>query len=283
MLVVAAVGCDLLRRQGKDLARTLAELADEHHLVLALGSCSSLGRPFPDEMPVGGVPSYPLEVFEDEMDDSVGLRFERGLAAWLPDGRVATMLTRVTVDGDDPAFTCPTTPVGPLLDFPDAERLARAHGWAIAPDSMRSGWRRVVASPRPRSVVELATFRILVDAGVTVIWPVYAAIPVMRTPVGRLCRVEAAIEGDVMAALLAVELDADALLLLTDPDDAGGPGDAVAAPAAVHRFVEQGGWLGSVVPFPDAPGALRGEAGVTVRDQRGRGERARPPSARVRS
>jgi carbamate kinase len=65
----------------------------------------------------------------------------------------------------------------PLFDFPEAERLARAHGWAIAPDRGGVGWRHVVPSPEPQAVAELGTFRILIDGGVSVLWPVHADFP----------------------------------------------------------------------------------------------------------
>jgi carbamate kinase len=191
------------------------------------------------------------------------------------------------IDPDDPAFERPTKPVGPLYDPVEAERLARARGWSIAPDG--SGWRRVVSSPRPRSIVELPTIRILVDHGVTVICVGGGGIPVAPGAAGYLRGVEAVIDKDLAAAQLAVDLDADALLLLTDVDAVYADWGTVNArplhdttveelralslPAgsmapkveAVCTFVERGGWLGAIGSLSDAAAILRGEAGTRLR------------------
>ena len=179
--------------------------------------------------------------------------------------RLARVVTRVVVDADDPVFVHPSTPVGPLFDFPEAERLARAHGWAIAPDRGGVGWRHVVPSPEPQAVAELGTFRILVDGGVTVLWPVHAALPVVRTPVGALRQVEAAVNADRAAARLAVDLDADALLLVSATDGPDRPSDPSEARIDVVReFTDRGGWLGAIVPLTDAAAVLRGEPVAAV-------------------
>jgi carbamate kinase len=162
------------------------------------------------------VPSYPLDVLDAETEGMVGYMLEQELGRHLPPDRLATLLTQVVVDPDDPAFGHPTKPVGPLYDRMEAERLAHRLGWSIARDG--KAWRRVVPSPRPLSIVELPTIRVLVDHGVTVICAGGGGIPVVPTPAGHLCGVEAVVDKDLAAARLAVELDADALLLLTDVD-----------------------------------------------------------------
>ena len=127
---------------------------------------------------------------------------------------MATLLTQVIVDLDDPGFAHPTKPIGPVYDRETAERLAAERGWAIAPDGAH--YRRVVASPEPRSIVELETLRLLVGAGVLVVCVGGGGIPVAVDRDGRLRGVEAVIDKDLAAALLARGLGADALLLLTD-------------------------------------------------------------------
>ena len=115
----------------------------------------------------------------------------------------------------------------------------------------------------PRSIVELRTLRILVDRGVAVICPADACIPVLRTQAGALRAVEAAIDGDVLTRRLAVELDADALLLLTSGDaDRGAINGTGPNVEAVRDFVEAGGWLGAVGPLSKAAEMLRSGPGV---------------------
>jgi carbamate kinase len=299
MLVVATLGTDVLcgpegavdadgvHTATDHPAPLLAGLAVEHHLVLVYRSWPMARQPGLAG-PVRGVPALPLDLLDGDGDgdgdDVHGHVIERAIAGQLPDDRWATVLSRIVVDGDDPAFGHPDTPVGPLFDFPDAERLARAHGWAIAPDVTQPGWRRVVASPQPRSIAELGTFRILVDRGVTAMWPVDAVLPVVRSGRGRLHPVEAAIDADVAAAVLARELDADALLLLTDPDVDDQPEGRLAGRfEAALRFVRNGGWLGAVVPLCDAAAVLHGEAPTrwAVGDGVGAAPDGRPTSARV--
>jgi carbamate kinase len=272
MLVVVAQAGDVVRPRAAGVApsehqavadhaaRVLAALAVEHHVVVACawgpdGVLESL-----HDSVGAGVPTYPLEVLDSEAEHAAGHRIEQAFARCLPADRLATVVSRIVVDADDPAFAHPTTPVGPLFDFPEAERLARAHGWAIAPDRGGVGWRHVVASPRPQAIAELGTVRILVDRGVTVLWPVDAALPVVRTPVGVLRRVEAAVDADLAAAQLAVDLDADALLLISSvdaQDEPVGPPEARTEP--VRAFIDQGGWLGAIAPLSDAAAVLRGE------------------------
>jgi carbamate kinase len=246
-------------------ARDVARLAIEHHVVLACGWAPDAALESLHDSVGAGVPTYPLEALDCEAERAADHRFEQAIAGCLPADRLAAVVARVVVDADDPAFAHPATPIGPLFDFPEAERLARAHGWAIAPDGDGAGWRHVVASPRPQEVAELATFRILVDGGVTVLWPVHAALPVVRTPVGPLRRVEAAVDADLAAARLAVDLDADALLLVSPIDPGDDPrGASEARIAAVRGFVDQGGWIGAIAPLSDAAAVLRGERGAMV-------------------
>ena len=127
---------------------------------------------------------------------------------------LATLLTQVIVDPDDPAFERPTKPVGPSYDAETAERLALEHGWCVARDGDR--WRRVVASPVPREIVELNTIEFLVEGNVIVICTGGGGIPVVLEEDGGLRGIEAVVDKDSSSALLAGLLGADRLLLLTD-------------------------------------------------------------------
>ena len=144
----------------------------------------------------------------------IGYLLEQGLTSRLSGAPAATLLTQVVVDAQDAAFEHPSKPIGPIYDRGTAECLAAERHWAVAPDGKH--WRRVVPSPEPQRIVELQTIRTLVDAGVLVVGVGGGGIPVTVDEQGALRGVEAVIDKDHLAALLARELGADALLLLTD-------------------------------------------------------------------
>jgi carbamate kinase len=163
----------------------------------------------------------------------VGYLIEQELGNALPRGRlVATLLTQIRVDRRDPAFRRPTKPIGPLYGRAEAEKLSRARGWTIAEDE--KGWRRVVASPRPLQILEARVIDLLVSQGVTIICAGGGGIPVLERSDGSLAGVEAVIDKDLASALLARQLGADHLLLLTDVD-AVYPGWGTDAAKAIKR------------------------------------------------
>ncbi len=216
----------------------------------------------------------------------IGYLLEQGLENVLGGRPVATLLTQVLVDRDDPGFRRPTKPIGPQYERREAERLRAERGWAIAADG--EGYRRVVSSPEPRGIVELATIRLLLEAGVLVVCVGGGGIPVVRDDEGRLAGVEAVIDKDLAAALLASELAADALLLLTDvsavatgwgtPEAkplgessaaelrgmAWDPGSIGPKVEAACRFAETRGNLAAIGALEDAAAILRGESGTQV-------------------
>ena len=169
--------------------------------------------------------------------------------------------------------------------------MAHERGWAIAPDGDQ--WRRVVPSPEPQRIVELATIQMLVDHGVTVTCAGGGGIPVVPDGRGGLRGIEAVIDKDLSASLLARELHADALLLLTDVEGvyAGwstshqrliretrpgllrpldlGAGSMRPKVDAVCRFVEAGGSLGAIGSVSQAAMILDGQAGTIVRHHEG--------------
>jgi hypothetical protein len=144
---------------------------------------------------------------------------------------VATVLTQVQVDPDDPAFGREGKLVGPVLAPVDADRMRRERGWVMEPVGAGSGFRRVVPSPEPLAIVELSTIHRLVSAGVVVVCTGGGGIPVRCDADGALSGVEAVIDKDRSAALLASLLDADLLVYLTDvPAVASDWGSAFARP-----------------------------------------------------
>ena len=127
---------------------------------------------------------------------------------------VATVLTQVVVDGNDPAFQHPTKPIGAFMSQEEAENMAREKGWHVAEDAGR-GWRQVVASPKPMAVVELTTIRALAEADNVVIACGGGGIPVIATDHHHLKGAAAVIDKDLASELLAEHLDADMLIILT--------------------------------------------------------------------
>jgi carbamate kinase len=298
MLVVAALGGNALLRRGERAdaptqrsnvaiaVNALATIATEHRLVVTHGNGPQVGLLALQAEAFTDVSPYPLDVLGAESEGMIGYMLEQGLDNGLADRRVATLLTQVIVDAGDPAFAYPTKPVGPVYERADAERLAADRGWSIAPDGHK--WRRVVASPEPRRIVELEAIRTLVDAGLTVVCVGGGGVPVVVDDLGCLRGVEAVIDKDLAAAMLATELDADALLLLTDVPaielDWGTPAahpvaairtDELAAldlargsmgpkAEAASRFASRTGGIAAIGALADAPAILRGEAGTRV-------------------
>lgn len=298
MRVVAALGGNALLRRGEradvEVQRhniqtavdALAGLAGEHQLIITHGNGPQVGLLALQAEAYQAVQAYPLDVLGAESEGMIGYLLEQELGNQLRARTVATLLTRVIVDADDGAFKQPTKPVGPIYSREDATRLARERGWTIAPDG--DAWRRVVASPEPQSIVELEAIRVLVDAGILVICVGGGGVPVSSGADGRLRGVEAVIDKDLAAALLARDLDADALLLLTDvpaiqaawgtdhahPIDRITPagldelklesGSMGPKAAAAARFVEQTGGFAAVGALGDAAELLAGRAGTAV-------------------
>ena len=223
-MVVALGGNALLRRgeptdaatQRVNVARAmtaLAPLAARGPLVVTHGNGPQVGLLALQAAAYDGAEPYPLDVLGAESEGMIGYLLEQELRNALPGREVATLLTQVVVDRDDHAFAHPTKPIGPTYSAQRTDEL-RAHGWTVGRDG--TSWRRVVASPEPRQIVELSTIRLLLAAGTIVICVGGGGIPVTRVDGQRLQGVEAVIDKDLAAALLAVELDARALLLLTD-------------------------------------------------------------------
>jgi carbamate kinase len=267
-------------------ARALAALAAAHELVLTHGNGPQIGWLALQAEAVGGARPDPLDVLGAESEALIGYLIEQELAPLVPGRELATLLTLVEVDPHDPAFRAPTKPIGPCYDAARAKALALESGFAFAP--VDGGFRRVVPSPEPRRIRELGAIRRLVEAGVTVICAGGGGIPVVATPGGGLRGVEAVIDKDLTAALLADVLAADALLLLTDVDAvyedwparerpirratpealrarpfaAGSMGPKV---EAACRFAARTGRVAAIGALADAARLLDGEAGTLVR------------------
>ncbi len=228
-LVVALGGNALLRRgellsastQQKNIdlaARVLADVvAAGHQLVLTHGNGPQVGLLALQSAAGPAASVMPLDVLGAESEGWIGYAIELALRNALPRAtEVVTLLTQTLVDPADPAFATPAKPVGAVYEEAVARQLAAARRWSIAQDGRF--WRRVVASPKPLGVVEIASIRRLVEARVIVICAGGGGIPVCERPNGGLAGVEAVIDKDATSALLAAQLQADMFIMLTDVD-----------------------------------------------------------------
>ena len=204
---------------------------------------------------------------------------------------VVTVVTQVVVDGDDPAFSNPTKPIGPFYDEDRARHYERTEGWAIVEDAGR-GWRRVVPSPIPREIVELEAISALLGAGFVVVGVGGGGIPVVRDEHGDLRGAEAVIDKDYASGLLATGLKADLFLISTaveqvclnygKPDERPldymtvaeaeqylkeghfAPGSMDPKIKAVVQFLKRGGKEALITSPENLARALRGETGTRI-------------------
>ena len=168
---------------------------------------------------------------------------------------VTTVLTQVEVDPNDPAFETPTKPIGAFMTKEEADRMVAERGYTVVEDSGR-GWRRVVASPKPQSIVELDTIRSLVEADHVVIACGGGGIPVYHTEGNHLKGAAAVIDKDFAAARLAEQLGADALVILTAVEKVaihfGKPDQTELdelTPETAQRYIDDGEFApGSMLP-----------------------------------
>ncbi|WP_368654364.1 carbamate kinase [Ornithinibacillus sp. 4-3] len=169
------------------------------------------------------VPPFPLDVCSAESQGFIGYMLDQSLKNSLHklklDKQVVSLLTQTEVSKNDQAFQNPTKPIGLFYSEEEAKQLADEKGWDVKEDAGR-GWRRVVASPKPQSIIGSETIKMLVDTGAIVIASGGGGIPVIRDEQGAIIGVEAVIDKDSSAFKLAEEVNADMLMILTDVPNA---------------------------------------------------------------
>jgi carbamate kinase len=280
---------DNIRRTCEQIVELVAE---GYQPVLSHGNGPQVGNLLiQNEAASHLVPAVPLDVCGAETQGQIGYMIQqalknalraRGLAR-----PVASVVTQVLVDADDPAFAMPVKPIGPFLPRTVAEQRMRDKGEVWTEIDAR-GWRKLVPSPQPLGIVEVDVVHALLDAGAIVIACGGGGVPVLRRPDGRLEGVEAVVDKDSAAARLALEVRASALLILTDvpgvavdfgkptqqflrrvklselegllvrePFSAGSMGPKV---RAAYRFVHDGGGQATICALE----GMRGRAGTLV-------------------
>ena len=304
MRVVVALGGNALLRRGQDLTaenqrdnaraacNALAPLALEHELVISHGNGPQVGLLALQGSAYKAVDTYPLDVLGAQTEGMIGYIIEQELGNALPAERhLATLLTMIEVDAEDPAFADPTKPIGPLYDAGEVARLEQEKGWSFKPDG--DSLRRVVPSPLPKRIFEIEAITALLENGCVVICAGGGGIPTAYVdepvPAGRrLVGVEAVIDKDLASALLAVDLEADVLAIVTDVDAVysgwGTPEQRpihTATPAALadsefaagsmgpkvraaREFVQRTGRTAAIGSIADTAALVRGEAGTIV-------------------
>jgi carbamate kinase len=306
--IVVALGGNALIRRGEEgstavqrsnllvAARALVDLERlGHELVLTHGNGPQVGfLSIEADAARDVVPPPPLDVLVAESQAQIGYLLTQALTArFAMEGisrPIAVVLSQVVVDPADPAFGAPSKPVGPMYDEATARGMAAEHGWTVGPDG--TGWRRLVPSPRPLELIESSSIRTLVEAGTLVIASGGGGIPVGRTDSMALAGIEAVVDKDRAAVVLAKAVGADALLLLTDvkaahrgwggrdaapidrltlADAAAGVADGTFARgsmgpkvAAAAEFVERTGRLAAIGALEDAVAVLEGRAGTRI-------------------
>lgn len=219
------------------MAQVAEQLAHGVRVVLTHGNGPIIGNiALRNEAMAHEIPPMPLDVCGADSQGGIGYMVQQSLKNELArhgvQREVVSLVTQVEVDPQDPAFANPTKPIGPFYTRREAERVAAEKGWVLRDDAGR-GRRRLVASPRPLRIVEIGVIRLLVDEGVVVNCVGGGGIPVVRRD-GALCGIEAVIDKDHTAAVLATQLHASRLILLTGVETVM-RGFGTPAEAPLHR------------------------------------------------
>jgi len=215
------------RRHVRRAARSLAPLTADHQLIVCHGNGPQIGLLAGESQsdPKLSRP-YPLDVLGAQTQGMIGYWLVQELADAGVRKPVVALITQTVVDPDDPAFAGPTKFIGAGYTREQADEVAARYGWTMAADGDR--WRQVVPSPAPLRIVEEDTVRLLVDRDVLVVCAGGGGAPVAEDDIGRLRGVPAVVDKDMTAALLALALGADRLLVLTD------------VPAIIHGYGTSG-------------------------------------------
>jgi len=311
-LIVIALGGNALLKKGqrgtfseqfdnvKKTAKILADLIEKgYRIVITHGNGPQVGATLLRHdagWKVYGIPAFPMDVCGAETQGFIGYMIQQALGNELKkrgiNKGVVTIVTRVLVDHNDPAFKNPTKPVGPFYTGEEMEMIKKEHPeYIFKEDKVRGGWRRVVPSPDPKEILEGDAIKVLVNSGFIVIASGGGGIPVIGADEG-IKGVEAVIDKDLAGERLASLVGADKFIILTDIDGAylnfGKPdqkkiekiraeelkkymeeghfaeGSMLPKILAAMRFVENGGKEAIIAELTQLLQAINGEAGTHV-------------------
>ncbi|GAB2642973.1 carbamate kinase [Kribbella swartbergensis] len=298
MRIVIALGGNALLRRGERpdadvqiahlaaAAPGLAKVAEENEVVIVHGNGPQVGLLALESFTDTSLSKpYPLSDLVAETQGVIGYWVQQALTNAGLGRRAVTLVTQTVVDAHDPAFNVPTKYVGSSYPEERARELALSSGWSVRQDGTE--WRRVVPSPAPQRVLELDAAELLLRNGVTVILAGGGGVPVVEGPTG-LRGVEAVVDKDATAALIAIELRADLLVMLTDVSavylDYGAPaqrplgqvdprtiaslnlppGSMGPKITAARHFVESTGGRAAIGSLDDTTAVVAGTAGTQV-------------------
>ena len=229
MRIVVALGGNALLRRGQPMtaenqrtnvriaAEALAPIAGKHQLIISHGNGPQVGLLALQASYYNEAETYPLDVLGAQTEGMIGYLIEQELGNILPfEQPFASILTMVEVDINDPAFSNPTKPIGPVFEEKEAKRLTREKKWIMKKEGNK--WRRFVPSPVPQRIFELRPIKWLLEKGTIVICTGGGGIPTVYDNKGNLCGAEVVIDKDYAGALLAKELEADMYIMATDAD-----------------------------------------------------------------
>lgn len=232
--IVVALGGNALSENGKASAFEQQEVAKAtaskltslilagHEIVIVHGNGPQIGNIILHEEAINTkeVPTMPMDTCSAMSQGQIGYWLQNAFYNYFSQNNIresiSTIVTQVLVDENDPAFKNPTKPIGPFYDENKAKELAETKGISVKEDAGR-GWRKVVPSPKPKAIVELDIIKALISSGKIVIAAGGGGIPVIEKD-GSLVGIEAVIDKDFAAAILADAIDADILLILTAID-----------------------------------------------------------------
>lgn len=230
MLIVIALGGNALLKRGEPLtienqrintkvaAKSIAQIIDAgHKVIITHGNGPQVGLLALQGAAYNPEEAYPLDVLDAQTEGMIGYLIEQELKNVLhKEHNIAMILTQIEVNPKDPAFNNPSKPIGPIYNKKEAKNLATKYGWTILNDGVK--FRRVVPSPEPILIPDIPIIEILLKHNIIVICAGGGGIPIIRQADGKYIGVEAVIDKDKASALLAKNLGADVLLMLTDVD-----------------------------------------------------------------
>lgn len=261
----------------KTCEQILPVIAAGNRIVITHGNGPQVGRTLlRNELLKDQIPPATLDVCVGSTEGTMGYILQQALLNELRRNKVeryvVTMITQVIVDRDDPAFRSPTKPIGPFLDKERAEGLQREKGWDVMEDAGR-GYRRVVASPRPERIIQSKMIQRLANVGHVVIALGGGGIPIRKSETDDYEGVEAVVDKDLASALLAWQIKADVLAIVTRvPHAYLNYGQLFATPIGqitpreLRRYIRQGHFAqGSMLPKMEAAlDYLAGRRGLVV-------------------
>lgn len=286
---------DQYRTAGEAAEHIADMIQDGWDVVVTHGNAPQVGFILRrSELASGELHEIPLDVCDADAQGAIGYALQQNLLNIFGERKmsktVVTLITQTEVDPDDPAFTHPTKAIGGVMTRPEAMERSEREGWQIVEEVGR-GWRRVVASPEPRRIIELDAIQALLASGIVTIATGGGGIPVVADEHGNLHGVPAVIDKDLTASLLAIRVEADLLVIGTSvkkvalnwgkPDQrwidrmtveeakrrlAEGthfaPGSMKPKVEAVVRYLEGGGKRAIISDLESVRRALDGEAGT---------------------